>query len=201
MEKDAKKFIESENSGLETETATLKDVVNKLANWEKTREDTDRTCVLIGSDGPTLTAVSKANITNDSEVEEHQMPALLPDQIVDSYGADDAFIGGFLAAYQQNKPFADCIKAGTHMHTAVLKRMGVTFPETMIVLPSNSKDAYMELLTVTHNNFKNNPVKKTIWVSGCSMQGKTTFVSHLRGDKLMAVSNEDGDEFILTSEQ
>ena len=95
---------------------------------------------------------------------------------------------------------ADCIKAGTHMHTAVLKRMGVTFPETMIVLPSNSKDAYMELLTVTHNNFKNNPVKKTIWVSGCSMQGKTTFVSHMRGDKLMAAPNEDGDEFLLTSE-
>ena len=87
------------------------------------------------------------------------------------------------------------------MHTAVLKRMGVTFPETMIVLPSNSKDAYMELLTVTQDNFKNNPVKKTIWVSGCSMQGKTTFVSYLRGDKLMAVANEDGDELILTSEQ
>jgi adenosine kinase len=48
------------------------------------------------------------------------MPQLTDSQIVDTDGADDAFIGGFLAAFYLDKSLEDCIKAGSNLRVAVV---------------------------------------------------------------------------------
>lgn len=51
------------------------------------------------------------------------------DQIVDANGADDAFIGGFLAEYIRGKSLDDSIRCGCYATNIVLKHEGCTFPE------------------------------------------------------------------------
>merc|ERR1712228_957961 len=51
------------------------------------------------------------------------------DKIVDTNGAGDAFVGGFLAALSKGKDVAACCKAGNHSASIVIQRSGCTFPE------------------------------------------------------------------------
>ena len=50
-------------------------------------------------------------------------------QIVDTNGAGDAFVGGFLAQLAKNKSIEDCVKCGIWAATEIIQRSGCTFPE------------------------------------------------------------------------
>jgi len=54
----------------------------------------------------------------------HQIPE---NQIVDTNGAGDAFVGGFLAYMAIGKRFKLCIEAGIHAGTEVIQKPGCTF--------------------------------------------------------------------------
>lgn len=41
----------------------------------------------------------------------------------------DAFVGGFLAQLVQEKPIADCVKAGCYASNVIIQRPGCTYPE------------------------------------------------------------------------
>jgi sugar/nucleoside kinase (ribokinase family) len=47
-----------------------------------------------------------------------------PEEIVDSNGAGDAFVGGFLAGYALSKPIEKCVKAGFYSAWEILKVHG-----------------------------------------------------------------------------
>jgi len=51
------------------------------------------------------------------------------DTVLDTNGAGDAFVGGFLAQYTQGKPLEVCIKCGIYAAQVVIQREGCTFPE------------------------------------------------------------------------
>lgn len=58
-------------------------------------------------------------------------PVLDIDQndIVDTNGAGDAFVGGFLSELVLEKSLEDCIRAGHYAAHVIIRRVGCTFPE------------------------------------------------------------------------
>ncbi|RXN08933.1 adenosine kinase-like isoform X1 [Labeo rohita] len=60
-----------------------------------------------------------------------RFPVLDIDQndIVDTNGAGDAFVGGFLSELVQEKPLEECIRAGHYAANVIIRRVGCTFPE------------------------------------------------------------------------
>uniref|UniRef100_A0A3P8Y5Z1 Adenosine kinase n=1 Tax=Esox lucius TaxID=8010 RepID=A0A3P8Y5Z1_ESOLU len=58
-------------------------------------------------------------------------PVLDIDQndIVDTNGAGDAFVGGFLSELVQERPLEECIRAGHYAANVIIRRAGCTFPE------------------------------------------------------------------------
>ncbi|CDQ56786.1 unnamed protein product [Oncorhynchus mykiss] len=49
--------------------------------------------------------------------------------IVDTNGAGDAFVGGFLSELVQERPLEECIRAGHYAANVIIRRAGCTFPE------------------------------------------------------------------------
>lgn len=50
-------------------------------------------------------------------------------EMVDTNGAGDAFVGGFLAMMVQGRPLTECVAAGNYAAYVVIRRSGCTFPE------------------------------------------------------------------------
>merc|ERR1719253_637992 len=51
-------------------------------------------------------------------------------KIVDTNGAGDAFVGGFLAALSKGQDVAACCKAGNHSASIIIQHSGCTYPKT-----------------------------------------------------------------------
>jgi adenosine kinase len=57
--------------------------------------------------------------------------------IVDTNGAGDAFVGGFLSQYTIGKSISECVAAGHWLANINIKRVGPTYPEEKIPYPGN----------------------------------------------------------------
>jgi len=64
----------------------------------------------------------------NGKVTEYPIIKLDSAKIVDTNGAGDAFVGGFLAALSKGKEVADCCKAGNHSASIVIQHSGCTYP-------------------------------------------------------------------------
>lgn len=62
-------------------------------------------------------------------VTSYPVAALDQDKIVDTNGAGDAFVGGFLASLAQGKPMETCVLAGHYSAGVIIQHSGCTFPE------------------------------------------------------------------------
>ncbi|CAE7191796.1 Adenosine kinase 2 [Symbiodinium microadriaticum] len=58
----------------------------------------------------------------------HPVPQLPPEKIVDTNGAGDAFVGGFLAAFSRGRSLSDCCETGAYAAATVIQHSGCTFP-------------------------------------------------------------------------
>ena len=67
-------------------------------------------------------------VDEQGNVSEIPITKLPQDQIVDTNGAGDAFVGGFLAQLARKQPLAECVKCGIWAATEIIKRSGCTFP-------------------------------------------------------------------------
>jgi adenosine kinase len=57
-------------------------------------------------------------------------PSKIPkEQIIDTNGCGDSFVGGFLAKYIQNETIEECLKAGNWASSVILRNIGCSFPE------------------------------------------------------------------------
>lgn len=70
---------------------------------------------------PTVVAI-KGNVTK------YPIIPLANDKIVDTNGAGDAFVGGFLAALAKGKDMENCCKAGAYSASVVIQHSGCTYP-------------------------------------------------------------------------
>merc|ERR1711953_963341 len=82
-----------------------------------------RTVVITQGCDPTVVAIN-------GHVKEYPVIALPKERLVDTNGAGDSYVGGFLAALSKGLPIADCCKAGAYAASVVVQHSGCTYPAT-----------------------------------------------------------------------
>ena len=65
------------------------------------------------------------------KVEVFPVEALPRELLVDTNGAGDAFVGGFLSQVALGKPMDQCVKAAHFAARTIIQRSGCTFPKEM----------------------------------------------------------------------
>ncbi|XP_065916927.1 uncharacterized protein [Dysidea avara] len=115
-ETEAEAFSESQGFG----TKDRKEIALKAAALAKV---TDQPRVVIITQGKDPVIIAK-----NGTVTEHPVPAIPEDSIVDTNGAGDAFVGGFLSQLVQGKPLEKCIDGGNYTAGTIIQRSGCTFP-------------------------------------------------------------------------
>jgi adenosine kinase len=73
--------------------------------------------------------VVKRTASGHEEVHLFPVPHLAPEQIVDTNGAGDAFVGGYLSQLIQGKGLKTCIAAGNYASREVIMQSGAVFPK------------------------------------------------------------------------
>ncbi|KAM8877748.1 adenosine kinase-like isoform 1-T1 [Synchiropus picturatus] len=104
------------------ETDDIADIAKKTQNLPK--DNTKRQRVVVFTQGKDDTAATVGEKVT-------MFPVLDIDQndIVDTNGAGDSFVGGFLSALVQEQPLEECIRAGHYSANVIIRRAGCTFPE------------------------------------------------------------------------
>lgn len=100
-ESEALTFAKEQSFG----TENLKEIGQKMVELPKLNSNRPRIVILTQGSDPVL-------LFADNEVKEFTVSKLEDFEIVDTNGAGDAFVGGFLAQLIQAKPYSDCIKCG-----------------------------------------------------------------------------------------
>jgi adenosine kinase len=90
--------------------------------------------VLVITCGSKPTVVSKWDYTNDQFdfVLKTSIKPVKSDDIVDTNGAGDAFVGGFLSHYIQGKSFESCSRAGNWAASVIIQNVGCTYPDNKL---------------------------------------------------------------------
>ncbi|XP_046885614.1 adenosine kinase-like isoform X2 [Hypomesus transpacificus] len=104
------------------ETKDIKEITKKTQALPKVNQKRPRVVVFTqGKEGTIM--------CNGDEVKD--FPVLKIDQkdIVDTNGAGDAFVGGFLSELVQEKSLDQCVKAGHYAANVIIRRAGCTFPD------------------------------------------------------------------------
>jgi len=99
----------------------LEEIAKKLSAY--TKENTNRKRTVIFTQGSKQTIV----VTED-KVEKFSPITCPQEELVDTNGAGDAFVGGFLSQYVQQKSMEQCVKGGHYAAWECIRRSGATFP-------------------------------------------------------------------------
>ena len=102
------------------DTKDLKEIGRKLVALPKQNTQRPRIAVITQGHQPVL-------LIQESGIEEYPVDKLEASQIVDTNGAGDAFVGGFLAQLVQKKPLAQCVRSGIWAASKIIQRSGCTF--------------------------------------------------------------------------
>nr|XP_029736206.1 adenosine kinase-like isoform X1 [Aedes albopictus]XP_029736207.1 adenosine kinase-like isoform X2 [Aedes albopictus] len=98
-ETEALAFAEAQKFG----TEDLREIGLKISALPKQNESRKRIAIITQGSDPVL-------LIRDGTITEFPVEKLSADQIVDTNGAGDAFVGGFLAQLVQERSFDTCIK-------------------------------------------------------------------------------------------
>ncbi|XP_018621773.1 adenosine kinase isoform X1 [Scleropages formosus] len=104
------------------ETEDIEEIAKKAQSLSKENKKRQRIVVFTqGKDGTIVTKGDKAMTFPVLEIDQSE--------IVDTNGAGDAFVGGFLSQLVQERSLEQCIRAGHYAANVVIRRAGCTFPE------------------------------------------------------------------------
>lgn len=79
--------------------------------------------VVVITQGSQSTIVAK-----DGKVTLHAVEPLPKELLIDTNGAGDAFVGGFLSRLALGSDVAECVRAGNYAARVIIQRSGCTFP-------------------------------------------------------------------------
>ncbi|CAL4182117.1 unnamed protein product, partial [Meganyctiphanes norvegica] len=114
-ETEAAKFGEVHNFG----TSDLKEIAVKAAALPKQNKERSRTVIITqGADTVIL--------CKDGKISEFTVTQLPAEKLIDTNGAGDAFVGGFLAQLIKGEEMDVCIKCGIWAATHIIQRSGCT---------------------------------------------------------------------------
>jgi len=119
-ETEAATYAETFNLG----TSDLKKVALAISKLPKENGSRGRIVVITQGADPVI-------YVENGEVSEFPVDKLSADKIVDTNGAGDAFVGGFLAQYVQGRSMEVSVKCGIWAATHIIQRSGCTVPDTM----------------------------------------------------------------------
>lgn len=103
-------------------TNDKKEIALKIAAWKKENKDRSRIVIITQGDQPSLVA-------KDGKVTEYPIIPIKQEDIVDTNGAGDAFVGGYLSQLVQGKELDECITCGNYAANLIIQRSGCTFPD------------------------------------------------------------------------
>ncbi|KAJ8923027.1 hypothetical protein NQ315_001575 [Exocentrus adspersus] len=101
-------------------TKDLKEIALKICKLPKQNENRSRMVILTQGVEPVLLA-------KDGEITEFPVIRLPVEKMVDTNGAGDAFVGGFLAQYIQNQDLDVCVRCAIWTAAQIIQRSGCTF--------------------------------------------------------------------------
>jgi len=104
-------------------TTDLKEIAAKVAAMPK--ENGSRARIAVCTQGAEPTIISTAGTTT-----EYPIAHCTKEEIVDTNGAGDAWVGGFLAGLVKGKSILECTKAGAYSAKTIIGRSGCTYPAT-----------------------------------------------------------------------
>jgi adenosine kinase len=100
----------------------LAEVARRICGLPKASGHCGRTVVITQGAEATLVATG-------GRVTSYPVIPLAKEQLVDTNGAGDAFVGGLLSQLVAGKGWAECCRAGNYAANTVIQRSGCTFPE------------------------------------------------------------------------
>uniref|UniRef100_A0A7N6AWZ4 Adenosine kinase n=1 Tax=Anabas testudineus TaxID=64144 RepID=A0A7N6AWZ4_ANATE len=103
-------------------TDDIAEIAKKTQNLPKENMKRQRVVVFTqGKDDTVATVGEKVTMFPVLDIDQNH--------IVDTNGAGDAFVGGFLSALIQEHALEECIRAGHYAANVIIRRAGCTFPE------------------------------------------------------------------------
>lgn len=112
-ESEALTFAQQQNFG----TENLKEIGGKMTKLPKLNSNRPRVVVLTQGHDPVL-------LFEGDSIREFPVVELKESEIIDTNGAGDAFVGGFLAQLIQGRGYEDCIRCGVAAARAIIGRNG-----------------------------------------------------------------------------
>lgn len=103
------------------ETTSVKEIALKAAALPK---KSSKKRLVVFTQGPEPVIVVEGD-----KVTEYPVHRLEKDEIVDTNGAGDAFVGGFLAQFIQGKGIEAAVECGSYAAREIIKKNGCTVPE------------------------------------------------------------------------
>ncbi|XP_073310080.1 adenosine kinase 2-like [Primulina huaijiensis] len=104
------------------ETENIEEIALKISQLPKASGTHKRITVITQGADPVVVA-------EDGKVKLYPVILLPKEKLIDTNGAGDAFVGGFLSQLVLEKPIADCVKAGCYAANVIIQRSGCTYPE------------------------------------------------------------------------
>lgn len=101
-------------------TDDLTEIALKITQLPKKNNKRPRIAIVTHGQNPVLLA-------KDGIVNEFPAIRLPPEKVVDTNGAGDAFVGGFLAQFVMGRPLETCIRCGIWAATEIIQRSGCTY--------------------------------------------------------------------------
>jgi adenosine kinase len=101
-------------------TSDNKEIALKIAQLPKINQSRKRMVIITQGKHSTL-------VCEDDTVTEYPVPAIDPSLIVDTNGAGDSFVAGFLAGFSHGKPIRTCVDAGHYCAGYIIKGTGIDF--------------------------------------------------------------------------
>jgi len=99
-----------------------------IAKSKKANQKRPRFAIVTqGADQVIIAEHDPATPEADVKVSHVEVPKIESDLIIDTNGAGDSFVGGFLAAISQGSSVEDSVKAGVKMSGIVVQRLGCQF--------------------------------------------------------------------------
>ncbi|XP_010920467.2 adenosine kinase 2 [Elaeis guineensis] len=104
------------------ETENVEEIALKISALPKASGTHKRITVITQGCDPVIVA-------DDGKVKKFPVIVLPKEKLVDTNGAGDAFVGGFLSQLVQEKSIEDCVRAGCYAANVIIQRSGCTCPE------------------------------------------------------------------------
>eukprot|EP00037_Helgoeca_nana_P032017 m.411750 g.411750 ORF g.411750 m.411750 type:complete len:375 (-) comp28727_c0_seq1:108-1232(-) len=103
-------------------TEDLEEIAKKIQAMPKANGKRSRVVVITQGAKPTI-------VCQDGKISIHSIIELPKEKLVDTNGAGDAWVGGFLAALAKKGDVEACTKAGSFAASVIIQRSGCTHPK------------------------------------------------------------------------